>query len=439
MRPLPLAALLLAGAAALPAQTSAPRSDGRRERPHPDSARSTSARSDTAVREYIIRRFGPGGDVDGPGQIERVRGGAPLEQRSVLGIWLGRADGDGLRVERVTADGPAARASIAAGDRLTAINGTSLRVDRAELDDAILSAVPARRLERAVGRLAPGSEVELRVARDGRERTVRVRTVAPTALADEGTVRDYRIRTGRAAPFLSGPGAAPFRAPFDDSAFADLRRRARAAADSARTRAAARPVLGLTLEAARGARDTLGLFVSAVAPGGPAERAGVVEGDRIAGVNNVDLRVPRDERDDPQAADARRARFTRELQRLRPGDRVTLRVYGDGRWRTVTATTARAADVYRAGPGVRFGPQLGSFPPDLLPFAPGDVAGDVVDVRPGVRPGVRVFRNFRMAPMPNGMAPRFRLDSPDVALPPRAPLPPRPPLPPRVLRRTVVL
>lgn len=374
MRALPLAALLLASAAALPAQTRAPREDARREdarreRPRPDSAPVDAARRDTVVREYIIRRFGPGGDDGGAGSIAIVRGASrgrwTDERRSALGIWLGRADADGLRVERVHADGPAARAGVAAGDRLVAINGTSLRVDRAESDDPILSAVPARRLERAVGRLAPGSEVELRVARDGRERAVRVRTVAPSAVAErEPVFREYReVRPGPDMTERLGPGAAPFRAPFSDSAFADLRRRARGLADSARTRAAARPVLGVTLEPSRSSRDTLGLFVRAVAAGGPAERAGVVEGDRIATVNAVDLRVPRDERDDPRAADARHARFTRELARLRPGDRVTLRIYGDGRWRTVTATTARSADVYRA--------QDFPFGPGFLPSPPG--------------------------------------------------------------------
>jgi membrane-associated protease RseP (regulator of RpoE activity) len=380
---------------------SAPRAPTRRA---PPSARWCASSASAAAARPAS------GSTSSTGPLEFVRGDD--EQRSAVGLWLGRADADGLRVERVTADGPAARAGVAAGDRLTAVNGTSLRVDRGEADDPILSAVPARRLERAVGRLAPGSEVELRVARDGRERAVRVRTVAPTALADRGgepaVVREYRTLPGRAAPFAFGPDVAPFRAaparpPLDDAAVADLRRRARGLADSARTRAAARPVLGLTLETSRGGRDTLGLFVSAVAAGGPAERAGVVEGDRIAGVNGVDLRVPRDERDDAGAADARRARFTRELARLRPGDRVTLRVYGDGRWRTVTATAARAADVYRAA----------------APFGPG--AGGAEWLFPDVGPGDAAFRGLRAAPMPNVLL---------------RPLPPRAPRP---VRRTVLL
>lgn len=273
MRSVPLAVLLLAGAAALPAQTSAPRDDRRREPPRVDSGRRDDPRADAPdTGDFTMHRFDAG---DGPGRIEILRGGTARDQRSAIGVWLGRADADGLRVERVTADGPAARAGVAAGDRLTAINGIALRVDRGESDDPILSAVPARRLERAVGRLAPGSEVELRVARDGRERSVRVRTVAPDAVAERGPVfREYRgVRPGPGSAVPFGPDVAPFRAPFDDSEFADLRRRAHGLADSARTRAAARPVLGITLEPSSGARDTLdGSYAPSPREGPPSGR-----------------------------------------------------------------------------------------------------------------------------------------------------------------------
>lgn len=364
----PFACLLAAplfAAGTLPAQTVTRRD-------------TTITRGDTAIREVIIRRAGPGDGAPsfaepivevGPGRVEVIRTRAE-PARSAVGLYLGQADADGLRVERVAADGPAARAGIAAGDRLIAVAGTSLRVDRADVGDPLLAAVPARRLERAVGRLAPGSEVELRVTRDGRERAVRVRTVAPaamTAMADGNVeVREFRV-----APdgWATGPSDTAYRrrveryrGDMDPAAMARVRvtadsalARMRLRADSARARAAARPVLGLTLDGAGSARDTLGIFVGAVARGGPAERAGVVEGDRIAQLNAVDLRVPRDERGDAQAAGARRARFTRELERLKPGDRVTLRVWGDGRWRDVTATVGRAGDVYPQEAAMRFG------------------------------------------------------------------------------------
>ncbi len=322
----------------------------------------------------------PGGPPPGgPPDIERIvvtRGpGAPQRARSALGLWLGAADSLGVRLDRVAADGPAAKAGIAAGERIVAVNGTSLRVDRADTDDPFLTSVPVHRLERAVGRLAPGTEVELRVVGpNGKERSVRVRTVAPTTLADAGPGSNIEIRrfTG---PGAFGPGFGPGGAPgADESARVEIRRRMTGFADSARARAAQRPALGMTLAPSTSPRDTLGLFVASVVTGGPAERAGVVEGDRVAAINSVDLRTPREERDDPQAAEARRSRFVRELERARVGDHVTLRVWGDGRWRTVTATVARSADVYAAGGDGRtfrfeFGPGMGA---DVAPrpFAP---------------------------------------------------------------------
>lgn len=416
------AALVLASAGALAAQPpAAPPADtaGR------DASRRDSVRRDTVVREYTIRRFGPG-DVTiarGPGAFEFFGPARDaVERRSAIGLWLGEADESGLRVARVTPDGPAARAGIAAGDRLVAVAGTSLRVDRADAGDPLLAQVPARRLERAVGRLAPGSEVELRVVHDGRERSVKARTVAPDAVADRWPAGPGDVGPGM-VPFRIAPGPdvdLRFRGPANDSALTELRRRARAAADSARTRAAARPVLGLTLDGGPSGRDTLGIFVSGVASGGPAERAGIVEGDRIAGINSVDLRVPREERDDPRAADARRARFTRELERLRPGDRVSLRVWGDGRWRTVAATVARASEVYRGGgSGMWFG---------FGPGVPGDAFAPDPDQFPRMLP--------RIAPLPGVAAPRFRLDGP-AAYRLRAPVAPVAPLPARAGRRLV--
>jgi hypothetical protein len=300
----------------------------------------------------------------------------------------------------------------------------------------MLAAVPARRLTRAVGPLAPGSEVELRYVRDGRERVVRVRTIAPADGADAGpAVREFR----RVVPGTPGtPGEGPRvefftpPGPGRDPAGAARLGRGRATFDSLRARAAERPVLGVTVGGTGSARDTLGLFVSAVATGGPAERAGVVEGDRIATINDVDLRVPREERDAPEASAARRARFTREIERLRAGDRVTLRLWGDGRWRSVTATVARAGDVYRNAPGAIGFRMIGPEGTGAL----GDGAF-----------GEGAFDMLRMAP-PSAMGPEFRSERfgppgmvPGVAMPrvrmlraPRAPLPPLPPRPARAPR-----
>ncbi len=428
MRALSLAAGLCAGALAVAGPIAAP------------AAAQSPARPDTADlddgpdgdRDYTIRRVFPGVRAGDP---EIFRFETRVERRSVVGLVPGDAGPDGLRVDRVSPDGPAARAGIAAGDRLVAINGVSLRLDRGDADDPLLAQVPARRLTRTVGRLAPGSEVELRYLRDGRERAARVRTVAPRTLADADP-RDRARGEARVRPFREyGPGLAPlprmeyFRP--DDSTAGAWRRRLRAYSDSARRQAADRPALGLTLGGTGSARDTLGLFVSAVAAGGPAERAGVVEGDRVAALNGVDLRVPREERDAPEAADARRARFTRELARVRPGDRVTLRLWGDGRWRTVTATTARAGEVYRGPTVFGFG--------DGAPFLRNVRGRGPRVVAPRLGPDGDVLRLAPPAALPPDGFPEIRelrreLRELRGLRAPVAPRPPLPPLPPVRLR-----
>ena len=108
-----------------------------------------------------------------------------------------------------------------------------------------------------------------------------------------------------------------------------------------------RPALGIELRATGTKRDTLGVFVEAVTPKGPAEAAGIVEGDRIAAINGVDLRSSAADIDDPYTNGLASHRLSREVQKLSPGSRVTLRVYSGGRFRDVQVVAARAADVMR--------------------------------------------------------------------------------------------
>jgi PDZ domain-containing protein len=116
--------------------------------------------------------------------------------------------------------------------------------------------------------------------------------------------------------------------------------------DSAMARRAA---LGLQLRPTGTRRDTLGVFVDAVTPKGPAETAGIIEGDRIAAINGIDLRTAAADTDDPYTNGLAAHRLTREVQKLTPGSRVTLRVYSSGRFRDVAVTAAKASDVMRLG------------------------------------------------------------------------------------------
>ncbi len=112
---------------------------------------------------------------------------------------------------------------------------------------------------------------------------------------------------------------------------------------------AKRAALGLELRATGTRRDTLGVFVEAVTPKGPAESAGIIEGDRIAAINGVDLRTAAGDTDDSYANGLAAHRLGREVKKLTPGSRVTLRVYSGGRFRDVQVTAGKASDLMRLG------------------------------------------------------------------------------------------
>lgn len=116
--------------------------------------------------------------------------------------------------------------------------------------------------------------------------------------------------------------------------------------DSAMSKRAA---LGLELRTTGTRRDTLGVFVEGVTPKGPAENAGIIEGDRIAAINGVDLRTASGDVDDSYMNGLAAHRLTREVEKLTPGSRVSLRVYSGGRYRDVQVVAGSASEVMRLG------------------------------------------------------------------------------------------
>ena len=112
---------------------------------------------------------------------------------------------------------------------------------------------------------------------------------------------------------------------------------------------AKRAALGIEVRATGTKRDTLGVFVEAVTPKGPAESAGIVEGDRIASINGVDLRTSAADTEDSYTNGLAPHRLTREVQKLSPGARVNLRLFSGGRFRDVQVTAGKASDVMRLG------------------------------------------------------------------------------------------
>ena len=104
----------------------------------------------------------------------------------------------------------------------------------------------------------------------------------------------------------------------------------------------ARLTLGVTVSVSGGDRDTLGLLISNVDPGGVADRAGIADGNRLAAINGVSLRLPADAIGDRNAEDAVLRNLARELRDVQPGDEITLRVYAAGRFRNVMVQTPAA-------------------------------------------------------------------------------------------------
>lgn len=295
--------------------------------------------------------------------------------RPMLGITTAtesvRSDTLGLRVEDVRAGSPAAQAGLKEGDRLQSINGVSLRADRSDAGENEYEGVLTRRLVRAMEKVKEGDEVELRVYAEGRTRTVKVKPVKMSELY---------------------PSTMP----------------------SVMTRQGNRAVVGFVIGSTGSARDTLGVFVSSVTRDGPAEKAGIVEGDRIATINGVNLRVAREDAEDPAVGNAKAERLRREISELTAGDTVSLTVISAGRSRTVRVVMAKASEMPDAG-------MLQGF--EMRTLAP--------LMRAEVERAMTTRPNARMRVTPDGgeWAP---------ALAPAAPTAPTPPTPPVApLARTI--
>jgi len=200
-------------------------------------------------------------------------------------------------VSAVTEGGPAEKAGLTEGDRIQSINAVSLRVSRDDAGDDEMGGIMQRRLSRELGKVKAGDEVTLQVWHDGGSKSYKIKTVA----ADELSPR-------------------------------------RRAADE-------RAVIGIGFSLTGSKRDTAGVFVNSVTEDGPAEKAGIIEGDRIAAVNGVSLKVPKDDLEDGWASSSRLNRLSREVAKAKPGDVLELTVVSGGRARAVKVTTVKASSL----------------------------------------------------------------------------------------------
>ena len=209
----------------------------------------------------------------------------------------------GLLVSSVTAGGPADKAGIEEGNRLVSINGVNLRLSAADAREGDMDGIVNRRLIRELERIKAGDDVDLRVWTGGQTKAVKVKTVAVEDLPS-------RMRTARRE--------------LED-----------------------RPALGLSLSATGSRRDTLGMLVVRVTTDGPAEKAGIIEGDRVSAINGVGLRVAAEDAGDGYMSSARMNRYRRELTKTSVGEDVELRVLSNGQSKTIRIKPVRAGDLPR--------------------------------------------------------------------------------------------
>src|SRR5689334_5949329 len=96
-----------------------------------------------------------------------------------------------------------------------------------------------------------------------------------------------------------------------------------------------------------GMRDTLGLLVSSVTAGGPADKAGIEEGNRLVSINGVNLKLSASDAGEGDMDGIVQRRLIRELEKVKPGDDVELRVWAGGQTKTVKVKTVAMDDLDR--------------------------------------------------------------------------------------------
>jgi len=226
--------------------------------------------------------------------------------RAVLGIGTrstGKRDTLGLLVESITSGSPAEKAGLEEGNRIASVNGVNLKLAPADAGAPEMRGLMTQRLQREMKKAKPGDEVKLNVYADGQYKAVTVKTESAAQLDSTRHTSLFPSRENRAAA-------------------------------------------GLGLGGGGSARDTLGLLVVSVVNNGPADKAGIGEGDRIQSINGVDLRIPASEAQEGDLLGAKEERFSREIGKLKPGDTADLKVYSDGSVKDVKITLAKSSDVY---------------------------------------------------------------------------------------------
>ena len=112
---------------------------------------------------------------------------------------------------------------------------------------------------------------------------------------------------------------------------------------------AARMLLGMSLGTSGTDRDTLGLLVTQVFRDGPADRAGIDEGNRVAEIDGVSLRLDPVDIGRQGAIDAVMRRLSRTLRGLQGGEQAALRVFAAGKFKNANVQLGNSPNAPNAG------------------------------------------------------------------------------------------
>lgn len=187
-----------------------------------------------------------------------------------------------------------------------------------------------------------------------------------------------------------------------------------------------RATLGVTLGGAANKRDTLGVFVEAVAEDGPAEQAGIFEGHRIAFINNIDVRASAADAGDSYLSGVGRHRLMKAMREVGAGSTVTLRVWTGSGYRDVQVVANRFADVYK-NIGVstfRFDGGAASFGPAIERLRIERPVQRRIELRPTQTPPIPLLRATPAPGAPRALvAPSIQVTPRIMSVPQIAPTP----------------
>uniref|UniRef100_A0A2I3S2F3 Protein scribble homolog n=1 Tax=Pan troglodytes TaxID=9598 RepID=A0A2I3S2F3_PANTR len=193
--------------------------------------------------------------------ILRQTGGLGISIAGGKGSTPYKGDDEGIFISRVSEEGPAARAGVRVGDKLLEVNGVALQgAEHHEAVEALRGA---------------GTAVQMRVWRERMVEPENAVTITPLRPEDDYSPRERR-GGGLRLPLLPPESPGPLR-----------QRHVACLARSERG-------LGFSIAGGKGSTPyragDAGIFVSRIAEGGAAHRAGTLQvGDRVLSINGVDV------------------------------------------------------------------------------------------------------------------------------------------------------